>query len=66
MFGGVWSFNTNLCCCSYRCHVYPYPDTTEERQAVVEGLNVRIQDLEMVSKGQISFAGDVAPQEIIG
>lgn len=40
--------------CSYRCHVYPYPDTTEERQAVVEGLNVRIQDLETVSKEHIS------------
>uniref|UniRef100_A0A8C3Y9G2 V-type proton ATPase subunit a n=1 Tax=Catharus ustulatus TaxID=91951 RepID=A0A8C3Y9G2_CATUS len=36
-----------ICDC-YRCHVYPYPDTTEERQAVVEGLNVRIQDLEIV------------------
>uniref|UniRef100_A0A8U7P9X0 V-type proton ATPase subunit a n=1 Tax=Corvus moneduloides TaxID=1196302 RepID=A0A8U7P9X0_CORMO len=36
-----------ICDC-YRCHVFPYPDTTEERQAVVEGLNVRIQDLETV------------------
>ncbi|KFO95751.1 V-type proton ATPase 116 kDa subunit a isoform 2, partial [Calypte anna] len=36
-----------ICDC-YHCHVYPYPSTLEERQAVVEGLNVRIQDLHIV------------------
>ncbi|XP_071428305.1 V-type proton ATPase 116 kDa subunit a 2 [Pithys albifrons albifrons] len=36
-----------ICDC-YHCHVYPYPDSTEERRAVVEGLNVRIQDLTTV------------------
>ncbi|NXC37485.1 VPP2 ATPase, partial [Campylorhamphus procurvoides] len=36
-----------ICDC-YHCHVYPYPNNTEERQAVVEGLNVRIQDLTTV------------------
>ncbi|KAM6340427.1 V-type proton ATPase 116 kDa subunit a 2 isoform 2-T2 [Alca torda] len=36
-----------ICDC-YHCHVYPYPNTLEERKAVVEGLNVRIQDLHTV------------------
>ncbi|NXS06607.1 VPP2 ATPase, partial [Neodrepanis coruscans] len=36
-----------ICDC-YHCHVYPYPNNSEERQAVVEGLNVRIQDLTTV------------------
>ncbi|NXX44222.1 VPP2 ATPase, partial [Tricholaema leucomelas] len=36
-----------ICDC-YHCHVYPYPNSTEERSAVVEGLNVRIQDLHTV------------------
>ncbi|NXG13946.1 VPP2 ATPase, partial [Grallaria varia] len=36
-----------ICDC-YHCHVYPYPNNTEERRAVVEGLNVRIQDLTTV------------------
>ncbi|XP_010077404.1 PREDICTED: V-type proton ATPase 116 kDa subunit a isoform 2 [Pterocles gutturalis] len=36
-----------ICDC-YHCHVYPYPNTTEERTAVVEGLNTRIQDLHTV------------------
>ncbi|NWI57956.1 VPP2 ATPase, partial [Calyptomena viridis] len=36
-----------ICDC-YRCHVYPYPNNTEERRAVVEGLNIRIQDLTTV------------------
>ncbi|KFP83936.1 V-type proton ATPase 116 kDa subunit a isoform 2, partial [Acanthisitta chloris] len=36
-----------ICDC-YHCHVYPYPNNTEERQTVVEGLNVRIQDLHTV------------------
>ncbi|NWI95240.1 VPP2 ATPase, partial [Pitta sordida] len=36
-----------ICDC-YHCHVYPYPDNTEERRAVMEGLNVRIQDLNTV------------------
>ncbi|KFP76641.1 V-type proton ATPase 116 kDa subunit a isoform 2, partial [Apaloderma vittatum] len=36
-----------ICDC-YHCHVYPYPNNTEERKAVVEGLNVRIQDLHTV------------------
>ncbi|NWU75297.1 VPP2 ATPase, partial [Onychorhynchus coronatus] len=36
-----------ICDC-YHCHVYPYPNNAEERRAVVEGLNVRIQDLTTV------------------
>ncbi|XP_074966849.1 V-type proton ATPase 116 kDa subunit a 2-like [Phalacrocorax aristotelis] len=36
-----------ICDC-YHCHVYPYPNTMEERKAVVEGLTVRIQDLHTV------------------
>uniref|UniRef100_A0A8B9N0N9 V-type proton ATPase subunit a n=1 Tax=Accipiter nisus TaxID=211598 RepID=A0A8B9N0N9_9AVES len=36
-----------ICDC-YHCHVYPYPNNMEERKAVVEGLNVRIQDLHTV------------------
>uniref|UniRef100_A0A8C0IJA2 V-type proton ATPase subunit a n=1 Tax=Bubo bubo TaxID=30461 RepID=A0A8C0IJA2_BUBBB len=36
-----------ICDC-YHCHVYPYPNNMEERNAVVEGLNVRIQDLHTV------------------
>lgn len=48
--GLVWLFNTTLFSCSYHCHVYPYPNSMEEREAVVEGLNVRIQDLHIVSK----------------
>ncbi|KFO71451.1 V-type proton ATPase 116 kDa subunit a isoform 2, partial [Cuculus canorus] len=36
-----------ICDC-YRCRIYPYPNTMEERRAVVEGLNVRIQDLHAV------------------
>nr|XP_006119744.1 V-type proton ATPase 116 kDa subunit a isoform X2 [Pelodiscus sinensis] len=36
-----------ICDC-YHCHVYPYPNTTEERREVIEGLNVRIQDLHVV------------------
>uniref|UniRef100_A0A8D0L8M1 V-type proton ATPase subunit a n=1 Tax=Sphenodon punctatus TaxID=8508 RepID=A0A8D0L8M1_SPHPU len=38
-----------ICDC-YHCHVYPYPNTGEERRAVIEGLQVRIQDLHTVSK----------------
>ncbi|KAM5237711.1 V-type proton ATPase 116 kDa subunit a 2 [Ctenodactylus gundi] len=33
-----------ICDC-YHCHVYPYPNTAEERKEVQEGLNTRIQDL---------------------
>ncbi|GAB5578973.1 V-type proton ATPase 116 kDa subunit a2 isoform X1 [Prionailurus iriomotensis] len=29
----------------YHCHVYPYPNTAEERKEIQEGLNTRIQDL---------------------
>ncbi|XP_034953779.1 V-type proton ATPase 116 kDa subunit a 2 isoform X2 [Zootoca vivipara] len=36
-----------ICDC-YHCHVYPYPSTPEERRTVMEGLQVRIQDLHMV------------------
>lgn len=35
---------------SYHCHVYPYPNTAEERREIQEGLNTRIQDLYTVSK----------------
>lgn len=33
-----------ICDC-YHCHVYPYPNTAEERSEIQEGLNTRIQDL---------------------
>ncbi|XP_032165688.1 V-type proton ATPase 116 kDa subunit a isoform X3 [Mustela erminea] len=33
-----------ICDC-YHCHVYPYPNTAEERKEIQEGLNTRIQDL---------------------
>ncbi|KAL7986694.1 hypothetical protein Chor_012977 [Crotalus horridus] len=36
-----------ICDC-YHCHIYPYPSTPEERRAVMEGLQVRIQDLHIV------------------
>uniref|UniRef100_U3FYS1 V-type proton ATPase subunit a n=1 Tax=Micrurus fulvius TaxID=8637 RepID=U3FYS1_MICFL len=36
-----------ICDC-YHCHLYPYPSTPAERQAVMEGLQVRIQDLHIV------------------
>ncbi|XP_005988989.1 V-type proton ATPase 116 kDa subunit a 2 isoform X2 [Latimeria chalumnae] len=36
-----------ICDC-YHCHVYPYPNTNEERREIIEGLNTRIQDITMV------------------
>ncbi|XP_053136196.1 V-type proton ATPase 116 kDa subunit a 2 isoform X2 [Hemicordylus capensis] len=36
-----------ICDC-YHCHIYPYPSTPEERRTVIEGLQVRIQDLNIV------------------
>ncbi|CAB1322044.1 unnamed protein product [Coregonus sp. 'balchen'] len=36
-----------ICDC-YHCHVYPYPNSNEERNDVVEGLRTRIQDLHTV------------------
>ncbi|XP_029427146.1 V-type proton ATPase 116 kDa subunit a isoform X2 [Rhinatrema bivittatum] len=36
-----------ICDC-YHCHVYPYPNSIEERQEVLQGLNTRIQDLHTV------------------
>ena len=48
-----WSRWTCDCCIlssSYHCHVYPYPNTAEERKGIQEGLNTRIQDLYTVSK----------------
>ncbi|PIO37974.1 hypothetical protein AB205_0049190, partial [Aquarana catesbeiana] len=33
---------------SYHCHVYPYPNSSEERQEIIFGLNTRIQDLQAV------------------
>ncbi|XP_063000449.1 V-type proton ATPase 116 kDa subunit a 2 [Elgaria multicarinata webbii] len=36
-----------ICDC-YHCHIYPYPSTPEERRIVMEGLQVRIQDLHVV------------------
>ncbi|XP_067329345.1 V-type proton ATPase 116 kDa subunit a 2 isoform X2 [Anolis sagrei] len=36
-----------ICDC-YHCHVYPYPSNSEERRTVMEGLQVRIQDLHIV------------------
>ncbi|GCC35740.1 hypothetical protein chiPu_0014228 [Chiloscyllium punctatum] len=36
-----------ICDC-YHCHVYPYPNTNQERNDIVAGLNTRIQDLHTV------------------
>lgn len=36
-----------ICDC-YRCHLYPYPSSSDERNDVVEGLRTRIQDLHTV------------------
>ncbi|XP_023660102.1 V-type proton ATPase 116 kDa subunit a [Paramormyrops kingsleyae] len=36
-----------ICDC-YHCHLYPYPNSNEERIEVVEGLRTRIQDLNIV------------------
>ncbi|XP_077164733.1 V-type proton ATPase 116 kDa subunit a 2 isoform X2 [Paroedura picta] len=36
-----------ICDC-YHCHIYPYPNTPEDHQTVMEGLKVRIQDLHIV------------------
>ncbi|XP_034026183.1 V-type proton ATPase 116 kDa subunit a [Thalassophryne amazonica] len=36
-----------ICDC-YHCHLYPYPNSNEERDDVVEGLRTRIQDLHTV------------------
>uniref|UniRef100_A0A6Q2Z1J4 V-type proton ATPase subunit a n=1 Tax=Esox lucius TaxID=8010 RepID=A0A6Q2Z1J4_ESOLU len=36
-----------ICDC-YHCHLYPYPNTNDERNDVVEGLRTRIQDLHTV------------------
>ncbi|XP_053557794.1 V-type proton ATPase 116 kDa subunit a 2 [Bombina bombina] len=36
-----------ICDC-FHCHVYPYPNTTEERKEIMLGLNTRIQDLHTV------------------
>lgn len=38
----------NLSLPSYHCHLYPYPSSNEERDDVVEGLKMRIQDLHTV------------------
>ncbi|XP_014026158.1 V-type proton ATPase 116 kDa subunit a2 isoform X4 [Salmo salar] len=39
-----------ICDC-YHCHVYPYPNSNEERNDVVEGLRTRIQDLHTRKSG---------------
>ncbi|XP_016137352.1 V-type proton ATPase 116 kDa subunit a-like, partial [Sinocyclocheilus grahami] len=36
-----------ICDC-YHCHLYPYPNSNEERTDVVQGLHTRIQDLHTV------------------
>ncbi|XP_020644519.2 V-type proton ATPase 116 kDa subunit a 2 [Pogona vitticeps] len=36
-----------ICDC-YHCHMYPYPSTLEEHRMVMEGLQIRIQDLHVV------------------
>ncbi|XP_036132258.1 V-type proton ATPase 116 kDa subunit a2 isoform X3 [Molossus molossus] len=36
-----------ICDC-YHCHIYPYPNTAEERREIQEGLHTRIQDLHTV------------------
>ncbi|XP_017580700.1 V-type proton ATPase 116 kDa subunit a isoform X1 [Pygocentrus nattereri] len=36
-----------ICDC-YHCHLYPYPNSNEERADVVDGLRTRIQDLHTV------------------
>ncbi|XP_072270030.1 V-type proton ATPase 116 kDa subunit a 2 [Pyxicephalus adspersus] len=33
---------------SYHCRLYPYPNSPEERQEIMSGLNTRIQDLQAV------------------
>lgn len=40
-----------ICDC-YHCHIYPYPNTAEERREIQEGLHTRIQDLYTVSEPQ--------------
>uniref|UniRef100_A0A672QZU5 V-type proton ATPase subunit a n=1 Tax=Sinocyclocheilus grahami TaxID=75366 RepID=A0A672QZU5_SINGR len=37
-----------FCFHSYHCHLYPYPNSNEERTDVVQGLHTRIQDLHTV------------------
>ncbi|XP_063820553.1 V-type proton ATPase 116 kDa subunit a 2 [Pseudophryne corroboree] len=37
----------NICEC-YHCHVYPYPNSSEEREDIISALNIRIQDLHSV------------------
>ncbi|XP_022520422.2 V-type proton ATPase 116 kDa subunit a isoform X2 [Astyanax mexicanus] len=39
-----------ICDC-YHCHLYPYPNSNEERADVVEGLRTRIQDLHTRKSG---------------
>jgi hypothetical protein len=41
---------TSVLSSSYHCHIYPYPNTAEERKEIQEGLNTRIQDLYTVSE----------------
>ncbi|XP_069475793.1 V-type proton ATPase 116 kDa subunit a 2 [Ambystoma mexicanum] len=36
-----------ICDC-YHCHIYPYPNSPEERKEVLEGLKTRIEDLHTV------------------
>ncbi|XP_063051670.1 V-type proton ATPase 116 kDa subunit a [Engraulis encrasicolus] len=36
-----------ICDC-YHCHLYPYPNSNEERADVIDGLKMRIQDLHTV------------------
>jgi len=33
---------------SYHCHLYPHPETDEERADVMDSLRTRIQDLQNV------------------
>ncbi|XP_069817030.1 V-type proton ATPase 116 kDa subunit a 2 isoform X2 [Dendropsophus ebraccatus] len=39
-----------ICEC-YHCHMYPYPNSSEERQEIISGLNMRIQDLHARKSG---------------
>ncbi|XP_042636526.1 V-type proton ATPase 116 kDa subunit a2 [Orycteropus afer afer] len=44
-WGEQIGYKVKKICDCYHCHIYPYPNTAEERREIQEGLNTRIQDL---------------------
>ncbi|XP_003420372.1 V-type proton ATPase 116 kDa subunit a 2 [Loxodonta africana] len=44
-WGEQIGYKVKKICDCYHCHIYPYPNTAEERKEIQEGLNTRIQDL---------------------